>query len=119
MRLPKARWVIDVLLVTFGVCLFLSVYIINGQYAHACAAVSKAFQEARDESGGDPEKHGRILSDKTRDLPSPETYYQRREAVLWLFLVPLLGSLASRRWVVSTLIFILWMLTWSFHGLRY
>jgi|GEM_PF-4153642 hypothetical protein len=63
------------------------------------------------------------LPDATRNLPSPEIYYRRKEAVgnwmLWLFLLPLLGGLTARRWVASTLIVILWLLTWHLQGLRY
>ena len=123
MKLPKARWVADVSLVALGVCLILPVYVIDSQYAHAHAAASKAYREAQVEAGDNYEKYSRILTDKTRDLPSPETYYRRKEAVgrwtVCLFLLPLLGGLAVRRWVASTLVFILWMLSWSLQGLRY
>jgi hypothetical protein len=63
------------------------------------------------------------LPDATRNLSSPEIYYRRKEAVgnwmLWLFLLPLLGGLTTRRWVASTLVVIMWMLTWHLQGLRY
>jgi hypothetical protein len=119
----KAHWLIDLLLIGFAVCLFLPVYIINGQYARANAAVGKAKQEAQAEAGDNPEKYVQILAEKTRNQESPEIFYRRQESVgrfiFWLFLLLFAGSLASRRWVSSAAVLIFWMLSWSLHGVRY
>jgi hypothetical protein len=145
MKLPKARWVGNFSLVILGVCLFLPVYIIDRQYAQATA--DKALLEARPEKGSYAEKYnntlpgnaparsspeihnnreeaamGKLPNEKPIS-PNPEIYYHRKVAVgnwmLGLFLLPLVGGLMMRRWVASTLIIILFLLTWHLQSLRY
>jgi hypothetical protein len=145
MKLSKGHWISKISLLALSVCLFLPFYIINRQYEQSAA--NKALIDARFEAGNYPEKPESTLphkmgvnplqrihdyrqdqaigmfQDKTPSLPNPEIYYRRKVAVgkwvLWLYLLPLLGGLTSRSWVVTGIIFILWMLTWHLAGLRF
>ena len=120
----KKRWLIDGLIICFAACLFLPVFILNAQYERAHVAADKALREARDETSGslDLGKYNKILGNKARNLASPEACYQKRDIVaritLWLFSIPLIGSIVYRRWYTLTLVFLFWILTSFFHGLR-
>lgn len=125
MNPPKKRWLIDGLIICFAACLFLPVFILNEQYGRAHVAADKALREARDKTSGslDLEKYNKILGDKTRNLASPGACYQKRDMVarvtLWLFSIPLIGSIAYRRWHTLTLVLLFWIVTSFFSGLRF
>lgn len=120
---PTKRWIVDLLLVTLAVGLFLPVHLLNRQYAHAHWAADEAIRTAREQPGNGPEKYSQVLRESMRDIGSPEAYYRRRERIrnwtAWLFLLTWSAGLLSRRWAASALVFIFWWLSWSCHGLRY
>jgi hypothetical protein len=145
MKSLKANWAWNFSLIALGVCFFLPVYILDRQYARVVA--DKALLEARSEtSGRHPEKYNNTLTEQPPGRsgpeihnereekaigmwpenkpgpPNPEVYYHRKVTVgnwmLGLFLLPLLGSLITRRWVASTLILLLGLLTWHLQSSR-
>ena len=117
------RWLIDLSLVAVATCLFLPIFIRDGQYAHAHADASRVLDEARTSAGTNYARYSEIISDYKRDHESPEFFYRKRDAwgraALGFFLIPVVAGLACRRWAAAVVVLILW--TWSFSlvGVRY
>jgi hypothetical protein len=123
MSLPKAGWIVDIVLIVFAVGLLLPVYLSNGQYARAHRAAGEAIREAQVRAWDDPEKYSRELKERMQNIGSPETYLRRREQVrnwiIGLFLVPLADGVACRRWAAVALVYVFWLLSWNFLAVRY
>jgi hypothetical protein len=117
------RWLIDVSLVMTALCLFVPIYIRDGQYISAHAEAGKVLNEAHRMAGTNYDRYSEIISDYKRNHESPEFYYQKREAwgkvAIGIFIIPLFAGVVYRRWATCVVVCFLWVWSLALLGVRY